>query len=179
MLPRCDFYLSVITGNTKAMQAKIMTNRKEHAGYFADCYVLTDRRTKDFIYSFLDNFIPNRQETADEYEIPQYSNKPTTVYKTADQLIDFLVINKSKIHTVYWTNITESEIKGAMCFFTKDEHLIVGLYCSTDSPDTTIEDIYLEKLQEFCQTKNGYITYEEPAPQDTADFLEKVKAFYL
>jgi hypothetical protein len=155
-----------------------MKDLNEYTGYFADCYVLTDKRSKNFIHSFLDRFIPNRQENAEEYEVPQYADRPTVIYKTADQLIEHLVNNKNDVHTIYWTNTTQSDIRGAMCFFTNDGQLIVGLYCSTKSPDTTIENKYLEKLQEFCQSKSSYIAYEEPPPQNTLEFLEKVKTFY-
>ena len=41
-------------------------------GYYADCYVLTNNRTKKFVDEFLNLFMPNRKEQADIYEIPQY-----------------------------------------------------------------------------------------------------------
>jgi hypothetical protein len=152
-----------------------MIDKDEYQGYFADCYVLTNERTKQFIYSYLDNFIPNRQETADEYQFPEYTDNPTTIFKTADELIDHLEKSQNDIHTIYWSNKDKSEIRGAMCFFTNDGRLIAGLYCETKCPDTTIEERHFKALQKFCKSNIGYITYEDPAPHDTMKFLEQIE----
>lgn len=150
-----------------------MTEKK---GYFADCYVLTDKRTTEFIQSFLDKFVPNRHESADEYEILQYSDKPTIIFNTANELVDYLTENKNEIHTIYWGNSDQSDIRGAMCFFTNDGHLILGIYCDTMYPETTIEDKILTDLKSFCVSSKGYIGYEEPATHDTKEFLARIKS---
>ncbi len=152
-----------------------MTDKNEYHGYFADCYVLTNKRTKQFIYSYLNNYIPNRHETANEYEFPQNSDNSTIIFRTAEELIDHLEKNKNDIHTIYWSNNDKSEIRGAMCFFTNDGQLIAGLYCETKSPDTTIEERHFMDLKNFCDSDIGYIDYEEPASHDTIEFLKKVK----
>jgi hypothetical protein len=149
-----------------------MTEKK---GYYADCYVLSEKRTSTFILSFLDRFLPNRQEGADEYEIPQYADKPHVVFKTAAELIDYLTINKNEVHTVYWSSTDKSDIKGAMCF-TNNGQIILGIYCDTMFPDTRIEDKVFADLKNYCGNSNGYITYEEPATHDTTEFLERVKS---
>ena len=129
----------------------------DYEGYYADCYVLTNKRTKHFIQSFLNKFIPDRQEQADEYEIPQYSDNPSMIYKTADELIDHLEKNVTVVHTIYWSNNNKSEIKGAMCFFTNDGQTILGMSCETKYPDTTIEDNCLKDLMNFCDSTQGLI----------------------
>jgi hypothetical protein len=154
-----------------------MTNNERRSGPYADCYVLSNNRTKEFIYSFIDHFIPQREETADEYEIPQYSDSPVIVHKTADELIDYLVQNKNEIHTLYWRNIIEQDINGAMCFFTNDGNVILGLYCVTTSFDSVIENTCLQHLKSFCKSSDGYIAYEQPADHTTIEFLKKVNAF--
>lgn len=155
------------------------TNRHEMTekkGYYADCYVLSEKRTSTFILSFLDRFLPNRQECADEYEIPQYADKPNVVFKTAAEIIEYLTINKDEVHTVYWSSTDKTDIKGAMCFFTNNGQLILGIYCDTMYPDTTIEDKVFADLKNYCGNSNGYITYEEPSTHDTTEFLERVKS---
>jgi len=149
---------------------------KEKKGYYADCYILCENRTSAFIHFFLDTFLPNRQESADEYEVPQYSDKPKVIFKTSLELIDYLSLNKDEVHTIYWSNTDKTNIKGAMCFFTNNGHLILGIYCETMFPDTTIEDKVFGDLKEFCGNSKGYITYEEPATHDTNEFLERVKS---
>ena len=154
-----------------------MTNQEKYQVYFADCYVLTNKRNKSFIISFLDHFVPNREEYVDEYEIPQFSNNPTIVFKSVDQLIEYLENNKKEVHAIYWSNKEESTLRGAMCFFNSDEQIVLGVYCETKYPDTTIEDNYLKQLIAFCNSGDtkGLILYEEPAPKDTGEFLERVK----
>lgn len=149
-----------------------------YSNYVADCYVITDQRIQVFINSFLDKFIPHREETADEYEIPQYSDKPTIIYKKAEDLIDYMVSNKNEPHTIYWRNLQRSNLKGAMCFFTNDGKLILGLSCKTLDSDKSIERKYLEELREFCSTNDGYIAYEDPAPDNTAEFMDRVKKYW-
>lgn len=148
---------------------------KEKKEYYADCYVLSEKRSAAFIYSFLDKFLPHRKEDADEYEVPQYADKPEIVLKTAVELIDYLTLNHEEIYSIYWSNAENAEIKGVMCFFTNNGHLILGIYCDTMFPDTTIEDNVFEDLKKFCGNSDGYVTYEEPATQDTNEFIERVK----
>jgi hypothetical protein len=71
-----------------------------------------------YIYSIIPRqILPNRRKVQDEYEIPQYADKPHVVFKTAAELIDYLTINKNEVHTVYWSSTDKSDIKGAMCFY--------------------------------------------------------------
>lgn len=143
---------------------------------FADCYVLANKRTTDFITSFLDHFLPDRSEAANIYNIPQFSEPPEIVFDRADDLINYLEQSPNELHAVYWLNNQVAALRGAMCIFTSDGQVIFGLYCETLRPDTRVEDSYLHRLQEFCDSAQGLILYEEPAPQDTAAFLERVKA---
>ena len=142
---------------------------------FADCYVLTNKRTKAFITSFLETFLMNRQEVAKQYAIPQFSEHPSRVLHAAEALIEYLEQHPTEPHAIYWLNKNESTLRGAMCIFTSDSQVIVGLYCETRRPDTTIEQHYLKALKDFCGTTEGLVLYEEPAPQDTAAFLERLE----
>ena len=153
-----------------------MTDQKKKQVHFADCYVLTKKRNKHFISSFLDQFLPNRKELAETYEIPQFSDDPTVIFHSAAKLIDYLEENKNEVHAIYWSNKEEAQLRGAMCLFTSDGQIILGVYCETLHPDTTIENKYLKDLMDFCESTNGLILYEEPAPQDTPEFLQKIKA---
>jgi len=148
----------------------------EYEGYFADCYVLTDKRTESFIQEFLDHFVPERRETADEYEVPQYAANPVENFQTAREAVKFLVENDSVKHSLYWANPVKSELRGAEIFFTDDGHVIMGLYCETKYPDTDIEDKYFKEIKEFCGSEEGYITYEDTPPHNSKEFREKLKS---
>jgi len=43
---------------------------------YSDIYVISDKRDKNTIDLFLEHFLPKREESADEYEVPQYSENP-------------------------------------------------------------------------------------------------------
>ena len=77
---------------------------------------------------------------------------------------------------IYCSNKEEAQLRGAMCLFTSDGQIILGVYCETLYPDTAIESSYLKSLMDFCNSTEGLILYEEPAPQDTHEFLQKIKA---
>ena len=156
-----------------------MKKEDEIQGYFADCYVLTHKRSYDFIINFLLQILPNRRETADEYEIPQYSENPTELFKTAEEAIKYLSQNKRVKHTLYFENINKTELKGVELFFTDDEYLICGIYCDTKFPNTEIEDKYFGILKEICNSEQGYIAYEEPSVHNSQEFIEITQKWNL
>lgn len=141
----------------------------------ADCYVLVEKRSKEVILNFLNFFLPYRKESADEYEIPQYADRPEQVLESATELIDYMVTNSKEIHSIYWHTIEEGlPIKGAMCFFIEDGHMILGINCITYFPDTTLEDKHFQQLKEFANTDIGYVTYEEPPLGSKNEILKRI-----
>jgi hypothetical protein len=146
--------------------------KKINMGYYADCYVLTNNRTKMFVDRFLNTFIPNRKEQAEIYEVPQYGKETIEEFDSADRLIDYLELNVNTPHTIYWENIDNIEPRFANCFFTDDNNLIVGLGINANEKT---EDELLLKLMDFCGTTEGYITYEQPAPINSREFVENVR----
>lgn len=152
-----------------------MTNQKVEQVNFADCYVLTNQRTLTFIFSFLDHFLPNRQAYASEFEIPQHADPPEILFTSDKELIAYLESHPNERHAIYWENKEVSQLRAAMCLFTSDGQVIVGLTCETNYPDTTIEQHYLKQLQEFCNSTIGLIEYDTPAAKDTADFLQRIE----
>ena len=145
----------------------------EYQGYFADCYVLTDKRIESFIEEFLDHFVPERRETADEYEVPQYADNPIENFRTAKEAVNYLVMNNSVEHSLHWENPIRSALRGAEIFFNDDGSVIMGIYCETKYPDTEIEDKIFKEIKEFCGSEEGYITYEDTPPHNSEGFAEK------
>jgi hypothetical protein len=158
------------------MEQPMPDDRKKQVR-FADCYVLTNLRIERFIISFLDAFVPNRQEYTRTYEIPQFSEQPVMVLSSAEELMGYLEQNRETPHAIYWSNTIEENLYGAMCIFTTDGQVILGLICKTAYPDVAIETEYLNKLMGFCNSNKGLIEYEKPAAQDTAEFLERLRLY--
>ena len=145
----------------------------QFTGYFADCYVLAPERTATFVTAFLNHFVPNRREMADEYEFNYPGQPEPFVFVSADACIDFLAINPGIPYTLYWENNNDSDIRFANCFFTDDGFLVIGLSCECEAhPVTTTEDGVFGQLQTFCGHAPGYITYESAAPDNSIAFLE-------
>jgi hypothetical protein len=154
-----------------------MTDKEKRKVNFADCYVLTNKRTKEFISSFLDHYIPNRGEYTDVYEVPQFAENPSVVFKSADKLIEYLEHHINEVHAIYWYNKVEEILRGTMCLFTSDGQVIVGIFSESLYPDTSIEESYFRDLKEFCGSTIGLIEYETPAAKDIGDFLRRVEEY--
>jgi hypothetical protein len=153
-----------------------MTKETTYRVNFADCYVLSNKRDKAFIETFLNHFLPHRKAYATEYEVPQFAEHPTTLFQSADELIAYLEVNQNELHAIYWYNLEEGGLTGAMCLFTSDGQVIFGITCKTLHPDTTNEAHYLQALLHFCNSTQGLIEYDTPAARDTAAFLQRITA---
>lgn len=133
---------------------------------YADIYVLGTKRSPDAIIAFLNHFLPARRESADEYEVPQYSKAPDTVLKTADELIAYCCQNPKEPHTIYWRSDAEDE--HAEVFFLKDGGLIFGF--STPADNHSKVDAVSDDLGHFFGTNEVIVTYEDLPPESVADF---------
>ena len=151
----------------------VMQQKNSTMGQYADCYVLTNNRTRKFVDDFLSTFIPNRKEQADLYEIPMHGEKTIEEFDSADKLIDYLELNANTPHTIYWENRDNNQIRFANCFFTDDNNLIIGLGCDADK---RMEDELLKKLMDYCGSTDGYIAYEQPAPHNSSEFKMVVRS---
>lgn len=147
-----------------------LPNKKQVPPY-TDIYVLTPKRNKTFIKRFLDHIVPLRDECAESYEVPQYGGKNTAhTFNHTDAIIDYLVVNSNEPYSLYFENRNKSDIHFAMLFFTNDGNLIIGI--STPAGNTTQEQDLLKQLLDFAESDDGYITFEEPPPDDADAFRE-------
>ena len=133
---------------------------------FADIYGLSVTRTSNEIYRFLEHFLPSAVESADEYEIPQYSDCPHTVLQTADELIAHCCENSNEVHALYWRS--DSIQRHAEVFFLEDQNLIFGI--STPSEDPSAVDAVARDLCSFLNSSDVFVTYEDVPPENTNEF---------
>ena len=134
---------------------------------YADVYAIAGDRTERTITQFLDCFLPSRVESADEYEIPQYSDSPTNVYTKATDLILHCCANRNEVHAIYWRSNEHPE--HAMVFFLADGGMILGV--STPSENFKRVDEIAIKLERFIGSDNVFITHEDTPPESIAEFL--------
>lgn len=142
---------------------------------FADCYVLTNQRSFTFLLSFLDHFVPQREAYASEFEVPQHADPPDQVFTASDDLMRYMEQHPNEMHAIYWENKELSTIRAAMCLYTSDGQVIVGLTSETYFPDTSLERDYLQQLEAFCNSSISLIEYDTPAAKDTTEFLQRVE----
>lgn len=133
---------------------------------YADIYAVASNRTEQAITEFLDHFLPERVESADEYEIPQYSDAPTTVFTKALDLIRYCCDNPIEVHAAYWRS--ESQPEHAMVFFLGDGGLIFGV--STPAEVHHRVDMVAGELGRFLNTEEVIVTYEDLPPESAEDF---------
>lgn len=177
----------------------VMLNKLENMEliqtYYADCYVLVHDRSKSYVQKFLKFFLKMPTSMTDEYEIPQYSNKPFISFEDYNNLLDYL---EKHINETYFLSfkgfcyddfklkdkIAQNDEIGnkaqkifekhllCNCFYLRTGELILGVSCPTQEPNLLIETYFFNLLKEFSRSNIGYITYEQIPPLDIERFIE-------
>ena len=137
---------------------------------YADIYTLSTKRTAEFVKAFVDHFLPEYEESAVEYEIPQYADQPEIMFYTAPDLIEYCCTHLSAVQTIYWHNTTLMRPEHAMVFFLSDGHVVFGL--STDMDDEDEVQRLFNELQSFVGSTIAYVTYEEVPGLTAEEFID-------
>lgn len=141
---------------------------------YSDVYVISDKRDKNTIELYLDRFLPRREESADEYEVPQYSENIEVVFNTANELIEYCAKNKNTEHSIYWRAVDNGKPEHSMVFFLEDGYVIFGL--STDAIDQPYANRLLGEMKDFFGTDLGYIGHEaSPDVNNLAEFKVQIE----
>lgn len=150
-------------------------------GYFADIYVIKRTRSKELANEFINHFLPNNEERAECYELPQFGKETILEFSDVNKLIDYLEINPNEIYQIYWKNLDkENPNCFGMLFYTSDGCIIFGISRDTFiSDNTNNEDNCLEEMKAFLDTDKGYITYENLPEKTHKKFLNVVNEFKI
>ncbi len=135
---------------------------------YADVYVLSPGRSAAVAERFLDMFVPQREQSAAEYEFPQYADKPVVTVKSASEAIQHCEDHVSEAHSFYFRNLGPGPAH-AMVFFTSDCALILGLSVIDH------EEEWFVRLKEYAGSEVGYISFET-APAATAGAFRELAA---
>ena len=145
-------------------------------GQFADIAIKT--RSKQTAIDFLNHFLPQRVESADEYEFPQYSNTTGKEFGSVNDLMNHLETDKSSEYNLYWRSTDASNLnKHGMLFYTKDEAIIFGISRDADvdgNSNTDNENECLRLMKEYFETNTGYITYEDTPFETFDEFIREI-----
>jgi hypothetical protein len=140
---------------------------------YADIYSLFRRRDRATIDSFLYQFLPAREEVADEYWIPPYASTPSVVFHSASELLDYCCERPEQEHGIYWRSIGGAPPEHGMVFFHTDGSMVLGL--STDSADQDLVDRLCGELGSMGHAVASYITHEDLPPSTAVEFIALVQ----
>jgi len=144
----------------------------------ADIYVAVKTRSKEVGENFLNQFLPKRIESADEYEFPQYSKETEREFKTVSELMNYMEKNDQAEYNLYWKSLDKSNPnKHGMLFYTKDKAIIFGISRDAEiggNLNSRNEDECLNLMKEYFKTNIGYITYEDTPTETYKEFVDIV-----
>lgn len=132
-----------------------------------EIYILCKERSQVIALQFLERFLPSRKPSALDYLYPQYNDNPEIVYRDCEQLIEKLERELNQPYSLYWDNVNDNPIRNAMLFFTADGNMISGLAVMGGE-----DKDWLEKISSVVGGNYGYVSFEEPPPDDTQEFIE-------
>ena len=136
---------------------------------FTEIYVLSNQRSAADVAAFLDAFAATREETADEYEVPQYAESPAHIFKQAAQLIGHCCRHLDEVHAIYWRT-PSGPAAYAMVFFLADGHVIYGL--SVDAADVALIGQLRQALVRHTGSAGALIAWESPPPHSAQAFAQ-------
>ena len=141
---------------------------------YSDIYVISEKRDEKAVRTFLDCFLPEREESADEYEVPQFSDIPEIVYSKATDLVKYCSTYENAEHAIYWRAKDNRKPEHGMVFYLKDGNTIYGL--STDAGDSSFVNEQFEKLKQHLGSELGYIGHEaSPDVEDLNEFKQAIE----
>lgn len=136
----------------------------------AEIYTLGCERTVEAITEFLDEFLPERNEPAGEFEVQQYAYHPLRIFSTVNALLDYCCEHSNVSHAVYWYHARENIPEGAMVFLLADGGIVFGI--STLAKHTHRVDAISQKLEKWFQTEKVIVMYESLPPKSTKAFID-------
>lgn len=132
---------------------------------YTDCYCLVDSRTVETCLRFLDEFLPERIESADEYPLPLHSDHPQKVLGDVHLVMKHLEEEKEEAYVLYWRSTKDdSRVKHGMLFYTNDGHLIVGVSIEGESLEDREAIQMLQDLKAHFTSHIGCMRVEGPPP---------------
>ena len=116
--------------------------------------------------TFLCAFLPRRSPGAEEYPVPQWSDQPSIVLRSADEVLELLELSPSEPYAIYWNGVDSGAVPQAMLFFTRDGAMIAGVVSSDSEVKAT-----LVALAGVVGARFGYMTGEAPPPETRDEFI--------
>lgn len=134
------------------------------------CQVLVTRKSKELIYSILEEFIPGYEPINLDYTgIPDDENYR---FKSEDEMISFYIDTLNVQQTFYWQKDRDNPDKIMVgVSITNDNQVVFSL---TFDGIREKENEYLDRLKNLLNSEIGVVSYVDPADyEDGKDFASK------
>ena len=134
--------------------------------FYFDVYVLCEDRSLVSFGKFR-AFLTDAEEASDEYVFPHFADTPEFITNDLSVLLERLYLEKTEDHAIYWRVNLDGGITSAMMFFTDDGYVIYGLTVAEENAKNM-----LEILKKLFSSEIGGITFEQPPPLNSKEFIE-------
>ena len=135
---------------------------------YIDIYVLAPNRTRETIDKFMRKFSPNKEPNAEDYPVPQFSDGPQFVLKTAEEVIAHCCAHPEVSYDLTFRNVDAGDPHIVGVYFLSDGSLVLGVSVASDCQAEW--DRWLEEMKAVTGAEHGYWITEE-IPEDTAELV--------
>lgn len=127
-------------------------------------------RNEELAARFLDRFLPDREDVADEYPFPELSDSPERTFSDAASLIRHLESKRDHGYALYWDRKNSGDPQQAMLVFTEDGGMIAGVASTNPEPQRLLRDV-----ADVVDGKFGLVVLEERPPDTLEEFVAMCK----
>jgi hypothetical protein len=137
---------------------------------FIDIYVLSPVRSTSVVESFLNHFLPLREEAALDYWVRIGEINPVKEFESVTEMCQFCEMNPEAECRAYWHNRTERvEPYHAHIFFLPKGGLVLGLSVASQNEFDWWD--WLGKMKTITGAKHGYWAGETPPADSVEEFV--------
>ena len=138
---------------------------------YIDSYYLVSNRKPELIIQVLDIYLPKRLESAIDYPVPLYTDKPEVVFDDVSKLLAYLAEDSLQEYTIYWRSIDPTSlVKHFMVFYTNDKKMIFGISIRGNDPTSSESLSIFNEVKKLLKAEVSCITVEEPPPCNSEEF---------
>jgi hypothetical protein len=103
--------------------------------------VLLEDWTSEAFTRILDHFIPNRAETAEDFEFPQFSEEPEFLTTSSLEVVKRLEGRTGETYQLVWRNTSNASPGVIAAYFLEDGEVAISLAMVASSPEEALEQV--------------------------------------
>ncbi|QHS63890.1 hypothetical protein [Chitinophaga agri] len=145
---------------------------------YIDAYFLVPSRSPSVVHRFLDRFLPQREQSSENYLFPAADTNETDIlFLDPFEAIAYMEAKPDESHAIYWRNTDLSNaIHHGMVFHTNDGMMILGVSIPGGDPEEDYAIAIFREIEAFTGAEWACMTVEEPPPGTEEEFHVFCKA---